>query len=54
MARENTRYRSINLTKDQDKRLVALAERCSMNVNSLLRLVSEKCQPSDVEAMLKR
>jgi phage terminase small subunit len=54
MARENTRYMSINLTKDQHKRLLKLAVACGMNPNSLLRLISERCVPADVERMLER
>ena len=54
MARENTKYMSANLTKPQHARLVKLAEHCGMNVNSLLRLVSERMLPADVERMLDR
>lgn len=54
MARENTRYTSINLTVEQRERLEKLAERCGMTKNSLLRLFAERGQPADVEAMLKR
>jgi hypothetical protein len=54
MARENTKYMSANLTKDQHARLVALAQKCGMTPNSLVRLVAEKLLPGDVERMLER
>lgn len=52
--RKNTKWRSINLTNEQDARLVKLADKCGLNPNSLLRLVAERLQPSDVEQLLKR
>jgi hypothetical protein len=54
MARENSKYRSFHLTKIQDARFVKLAERCQMNPNSLMRLICETLQPSDVEQLVKR
>lgn len=54
MARENTKYTSVNYTVDQYERFKKLADRCNMPMNALHRLVAERLQPSDVEAMLKR
>lgn len=54
MARENTRYMSVNLTKDQHTRLVALAEKCGITVNGMVRLFAERGMPADVERMIER
>lgn len=54
MARENTKYLSINATSDQAERFDKLAERVGMTRNSLFRLVMERMQVADVDAMLKR
>lgn len=54
MARENSHYMSVHFTKDQYARFEKLVERVGMNKNSLMRLIAERMQPSDVDAMLKR
>lgn len=54
MARENTKYTSVNFTREQHERLGKLADKCNMTRNSLLRLVAERMQPADVDAFLKR
>lgn len=54
MARENTKYMSVNATKDQHARFVKLAENCDMTPNALMRLIMEKLKPSDVKQLLGR
>lgn len=54
MARENTKWRSVNLTLQQDERLVKLADKCGLNPNSLMRLIAERMQPADVQRLVER
>lgn len=55
MARENTKYRTLNLTKEQDRRLQQLAEETGEpSVNMLMKLVADHLRPADVATLQKR